>query len=141
MPPLKEYFRILIVSVFISARKGLNSNMGAQSCHAFLLAGYLEQAKNLYRGNTLSSCPMPCKTFKTKTKMISKRAAAPLGRVLLSFSEKVSMTITELETQSVSELLSSIGGSVGLWLGLGAFQAIEILSRIFFAMADKVRIT
>ena len=84
---------------------------------------------------------MPCKTFKTKTKMISKRAAAPLGRVLLSFSEKVSMTITELETQSVSELLSSIGGSVGLWLGLGAFQAIEILSRIFFAMADKVRIT
>ena len=46
------------------------------------------------------------------------------------------MTITELETPSVSELLSSIGGSIGLWLGLGAFQAIEI----FVALANKVRL-
>ena len=69
---------------------------------------------------------------------------------MLSFSKKVTiassfyvqipMTITELETPSVSELLSSIGGSIGLWLGLGAFQAIEILSRIFVALANKVRI-
>ena len=50
------------------------------------------------------------------------------------------MTITELETPSVSELLSSIGGSIGLWLGLGAFQAIEVLSRIFVVLAEKVRI-
>ena len=36
------------------------------------------------------------------------------------------MTITELETPSVSELLSSIGGSIGLWLGLGGeLQADE----------------
>ena len=73
--------------------------------------------------------------------MISKRASDPLGRVLLSFSEKVTMTITELETPSVSELLSAIGGSIGLWLGLGVFQAIEILSKVFFALADKVRIS
>ena len=49
------------------------------------------------------------------------------------------MTITELETPSISELLSSIGGSIGLWLGLGAFQAIEVLFRNFVALADKVR--
>ena len=95
---------------------------------------------------------MPCKTFRTNAKMTSKRPAKQFGRILLSFSEKVilsfcdlfnyvqiSMTITELETPSVSELLSSIGGSIGLWLGLGAFQAIEVLSRIFVALADKVR--
>ena len=92
---------------------------------------------------------MPCKTFKTNTKMTSKRPAKQFGRILLSFSEKVilsfcdlfnyvqiSMTITELETPSVSELLSSIGGSIGLWLGLGAFQAIEI----FVALANKIRL-
>ena len=127
----------------------------------FILPGYLEPIKNLFRGGTLSNCPMPCKTFRTKTKLISKRAAYPRGRVRLSFSEKVtillsifwesdnyvilmcvqiSITITELETPSISELLSSIGGSIGLWLGLGAFQAIEILSRIFVALANKVRI-
>ena len=82
---------------------------------------------------------MPCTTFRTTTRMISKRASSPLGRVLLSFSEKVMMTITELETPSVSELLSEIGGSIGLWLGLGAFQVVEILSKVFLALADKAR--
>ena len=59
---------------------------------------------------------------------------------MFSFYVQISMTINELETPSVSELLSSIGGSIGLWLGLGAFQAIEVLSRIFVALANKVRI-
>ena len=83
---------------------------------------------------------MPCTTFRTKSNLVSKRASSPLGRILFSFSEKVTMTITELETPSVSELLSAIGGSIGLWLGLGAFQAIEILSKLFLALAEKVRI-
>ena len=82
---------------------------------------------------------MPCSTFRTTTRMISKRASSPLGRILLSFSEKVTMTITELESPSVSELLSEIGGSIGLWLGLGVFQAIEILSKVLVALADKVK--
>ena len=108
--------------------------------HIIYLPGYLEKVKSLYRGSTLSNCPMPCTTYRTTTRMISKRASYPLGRILLSFSEKVTMTITELETPSVSELLSELGGSIGLWLGLGAFQAIEILSKVCFALADKVRI-
>ena len=105
------------------------------------LAEYLEKVKNLYRGNKLSNCPMPCSTFRTTTKMISKRPIRneQFGRILLSFSEKVTMTITELETPSVSELLSAIGGSIGLWLGLGVFQAIEILSKVLLVLADKVK--
>ena len=132
--------------------------MGTHISQTLTLSGYIELAKNLFRGNTLSNCPMPCKTFRTNAKMTSKRPTKNIGHVLLSFSEKVtilsfskkvtimssfyvqiSMTINELETPSVSELLSSIGGSIGLWLGLGAFQAIEILSRIFVALANKVR--
>ena len=50
------------------------------------------------------------------------------------------MTITELEKPSVSELLSAIGGSVGLWLGIGAFQAFEIFSNMFYIMVEKARI-
>ena len=50
------------------------------------------------------------------------------------------MTITELETPSVSELLSAVGGSIGLWLGLGVFQFVEILSKVLRALADKVMI-
>ena len=84
---------------------------------------------------------MPCSTYRTTTKLISRRAIRneQFGRILLAFSEKVTMTITELETPSVSELLSAIGGSIGLWLGVGVFQAIEILSKVFQALAKNVK--
>ena len=57
------------------------------------IPGYLEEVKHLYRGNKMSNCPMPCTTYHTTTRMISKRATNVLGRVILSFSEKVTMRI------------------------------------------------
>ena len=57
------------------------------------IPGYLEEVKHLYRGNKMSNCPMPCTTYRTTTRMISKRATNVLGRVILSFSEKVTMRI------------------------------------------------
>ena len=59
------------------------------------IPGYLEEVKHLYRGNKMSNCPMPCTTYHTTTRMISKRATNVLGRVILSFSEKVAMRIIE----------------------------------------------
>ena len=93
----------------------------------------------MYNGNKLSNCPMPCNTFATNTRLVSKRATAEKSHIVLSFSEMVEMTETEMETASLSELLSSIGGSVGLWLGIGVLQAVHLLSHIFYPLADRIR--
>ena len=95
--------------------------------------------KSLYTGKRLSACPMPCTTFGTSTKMISKRATVDKSHIVLSFSGTVQMTITEMETPSISGLLSAIGGSIGLWLGIGVLQAIEVLTSMFLALFDRVR--
>ena len=71
--------------------------------------------------------------------MISKRATVDKSHIVLSFSGTVQMTITEMETPSVSGLLSAIGGSIGLWLGIGVLQAIELLTSLFLAFFDRVR--
>ena len=68
--------------------------MGTHISLTLDLPGYLELVKHLYKGSTLSNCPMPCKTFRTKTKMVSKRVAAPFGRILLSFSKKVTIILS-----------------------------------------------
>ena len=71
---------------------------------------------------------------------IIKNVYVFISKVSLSSYCQVTMTITELEKPSLSELLSAIGGSVGLWLGIGAFQAFEICSNLFYAMVEKARI-
>ena len=106
------------------------------------ISGYLEKVKSLYTGNQLSNCPMPCNTFATNTRLMSKRATADKSHIVLSFSETVQMTITEMEAPSISGLLSAIGGSIGLWLGIGVFQAVQILySHILAPLANRIRKT
>ena len=75
---------------FISARKGWFYT-STHISQTLTLQGYLTLVKNLFRGRTLSSCPMPCKTFRTKTKMTAKRPSKKFGRILMSFSEKVTI--------------------------------------------------
>ena len=105
----------------------------------FHISGYHDKMKSLYTGKRLSDCPMPCTTFGTSTKMISKRATVDKSHIVLSFSGTVQMTITEMETPSISGLLSAVGGSIGLWLGIGVLQAIELLTSLFLALFDRVR--
>ena len=45
----------------------------------------------------------------------------------LSFSQTVQVTTTDFVTPPVSSFLSEVGGSMGLWLGLGVLQALEMV--------------
>ena len=45
----------------------------------------------------------------------------------LSFANKIQVTTTDFLPFHLSSLLSDLGGSMGLWLGLGVLQAGQLL--------------
>jgi hypothetical protein len=74
----------------------------------------------------------------------------------LTFAEKVQVTLilhwiitmplppnqvtrTDFVQPTVSTILSEIGGSLGLWLGLGAVQAAQLLVQLGLILANRLR--
>ena len=51
---------------------------------------------------------------------------------------KVEMTTTDFIYPTVSSVLSDVGGSLGLWLGLGALQALDLLVKNFLLLANRI---
>jgi hypothetical protein len=89
---------------------------------------FASTASKLFAGNKLSDCPLPCKTTRTETKFLrsyvtdDKRTS-----VDIAFSQSVQVTTTNFLKPTLSTFLSDVGGSVGLWLGLGVVQAVQLV--------------
>ena len=79
-------------------------------------------------GSHVSNCPLPCKITSTETKFISAISSQnPFIKVI--FSQQVQVSTKDFMKPSLASLLSSVGGSMGLWLGLGVVQALEFTAR------------
>jgi hypothetical protein len=78
-------------------------------------------------GLSLSDCPLPCSTIYAQTRFISE-TTSDSSQIEITFSPSTQVTTTDFLKPPLSSFLSSVGGSVGLWLGLGALQAAEILA-------------
>ena len=57
---------------------------------------------------------------------------------MITMVGKVEMTTTDFIYPTVSSVLSDVGGSLGLWLGLGALQALDLLVKNFFLLANRI---
>jgi hypothetical protein len=82
---------------------------------------------DLFYGTTMSDCPLPCSTIRTETKLMRKTIAT--GRstsIMIFFSPTVQVTTTDFVLPAISTFLSDLVGSLGLWLGLGVVQALEL---------------
>ena len=86
---------------------------------------------DLVVGSQLSDCPLPCTTTRTKTKhLFDTPEDRNISTLALTFSGKVLVTRTDFLTFSLASLLSEVGGSMGLWLGLGMVQALELINSL-----------
>ena len=86
---------------------------------------------NLFAGATTSSCPLPCVTTKTFSSLVYE-SEWPQGThesvnfLDLTPSPTVMITRTDFPIFALASALSSYGGSMGFWLGLGVVQLAQL---------------
>ena len=77
-------------------------------------------------GTFRSPCKLPCTSTQTNTKL-SEVLSAPIPMILVTFEDTMQVTRTDIVQFSLTTFLSNLGGSLGLWLGLGMVQLGEVL--------------
>ena len=79
-------------------------------------------------GSGVSECLLPCKSTEIKTVFLSEKskgASANRSKIAITFFNTVKVSITDFPKFSLTEFLSSLGGQMGLWLGLGVVQTLD----------------
>ena len=61
------------------------------------------------------------------------------AHIMMTFAGKVESSVTDFVRPTLSSILSDVGGSLGLWLGLGALQALEICAQNFLVLVKRLR--
>ena len=85
----------------------------------------LRSTGNLLIGVETSDCPKPCTTTTSYIRMIADLPVNVTG-MTLSFPKEIMILKTEMITFTYVTFLSMLGGNLGLWLGFGFFQFLEI---------------
>jgi hypothetical protein len=83
-----------------------------------------------YNAGKMSPCPLPCDTSKTTTKQLVRQNSSSqffITGLTIEFLDRMHETRTGPLTTTFVGFLSSVGGSLGLWLGLGGLQLAELL--------------
>ena len=89
-------------------------------------------------GTHVSDCPLPCTTTSTETKYISG-IPSQHNNIKIIFSQTVEVSTKDFLKPTLASLLSSVGGSMGLWLGLGVVQALDFTTVLFRACLQILR--
>jgi hypothetical protein len=72
--------------------------------------------------------------------LTAEKAAASIARIYINYQELYLTRITELPNYNMITLISNIGGTMGLLLGISLVSLVEIVELIiefFFSLADK----
>ena len=88
-------------------------------------------------GTAVSDCGLPCSQTSVKSKLISvsTRSQDIDNMLMITFMNTITVTSYNFPPFSFSSLLSQVGGSVGLWLGMGLLQVGYLLSLISYILS------
>ena len=102
--------------------------------------------RNLFKPNCKRKCAKECETTRYETTILHQ----PLKwthperdqtiRVITFFAESIYQEIVQVPQMTLSGLISSLGGTIGVFLGLSFLSFVEIIEffiRIFFIMFKK----
>ena len=93
---------------------------------------FLKSEPNYYvdiiEGTLMSQCQLPCSLMHVESRFLrEKRSDHNRSFIILTFSNNVLVTKTYFLKFNFLIFLSDVGGSMGLWLGIGLLQALEII--------------
>ena len=82
---------------------------------------------DLADGTQKSHCPLPCSTISIESRLLAKKMSKFNNSIInLTFSQEMLVTKTQFLKFIFTNFLSDLGGSMGLWLGIGLLQVMEV---------------
>ena len=84
----------------------------------------------MFTGVEPNECPKPCTTTTSYVKFLSD-TDANYTSIALIFSKEITINKTDMVKFNFLATLSFLGSNMGLWLGLGAVQFLEIVGNQF----------
>ena len=86
--------------------------------------------RDMSDGTTPSDCPPPCTLHHISASFLAETARNKnYSEIVLTMSNTVTATATTFPRFKLDLALAELGGSMGLWLGLGILQIIEIVTK------------
>ena len=116
---------------------------------------------DLWDGTQASPCPLPCTTWSTDTRLLGEyaRVNKNTSRINLTFAPKVNtgppqsspcnkfniiskvqVTTTSYLKFYLSNFFSDLGGSLGLWMGIGILQVLLLFKALFYHVSSDFNI-
>ena len=92
------------------------------------LSVHFELFDAIHTSNTFQDCKIPCKRTDIEGRLVPQTPFEDYAGIILIFSSKVEVTRSEPLMTSL-DLIATIGGVLGLTLGLGFLQLAQLLDR------------
>jgi len=96
---------------------------------------------DIVAGSRKSDCLLPCTTTDIKTVYMNEKYVDRIyanSRIDITFSTTVNRYIYDFPKFNFTSFLASLGGTTGLWLGLGVIQLLESTIVLFESFKRKI---